>query len=67
SLLDVRAIQLAKAALRAGAETLLGRWGAALPDQVVLAGAFGSYIDKHHALACPVSELTRHFSEMRQG
>ncbi len=51
SLKDIRAIQLAKAALRAGAEILLRDYGVAKPDRVVLAGAFGSYLDKHHALA----------------
>jgi uncharacterized 2Fe-2S/4Fe-4S cluster protein (DUF4445 family) len=51
SLKDIRSIQLAKAALRAGAEILLARYGLEKPDGVILAGAFGSYIDKHHALA----------------
>jgi uncharacterized 2Fe-2S/4Fe-4S cluster protein (DUF4445 family) len=51
SLKDIRALQLAKAALRAGADILLQRYGVERPDRVVLAGAFGSYIDKHHALA----------------
>ncbi|MBN1628264.1 MAG: DUF4445 domain-containing protein [Thermoleophilia bacterium] len=51
SLKDIRSIQLAKGALRAGAEILLRTYGAELPDRVVLAGAFGSYIDKYHALA----------------
>lgn len=41
---DVRALQLAKGAIRAGIEILLDRWGlsAADLDQVLLAGAFGS-------------------------
>jgi len=51
SLKDIRAIQLAKAALRAGAEILLRTYGTQRPDKVILAGAFGTYIDKHHALA----------------
>jgi uncharacterized 2Fe-2S/4Fe-4S cluster protein (DUF4445 family) len=51
SLKDIRAIQLAKAALRAGAEVLLRIYGARKPDRVILAGAFGTYIDKYHALA----------------
>jgi uncharacterized 2Fe-2S/4Fe-4S cluster protein (DUF4445 family) len=51
SLKDIRAFQLAKAALRAGAEILLQRYGVERPDRIILAGAFGSYIDKHHALA----------------
>jgi uncharacterized 2Fe-2S/4Fe-4S cluster protein (DUF4445 family) len=51
SLKDIRSIQLAKAALRAGAEVLLRLYGAEKPDRVILAGAFGTYIDKHAALA----------------
>jgi uncharacterized 2Fe-2S/4Fe-4S cluster protein (DUF4445 family) len=51
SLKDIRAIQLAKGALRAGAEVLLRIYGAEKPDRVILAGAFGTYIDKDHALA----------------
>ena len=51
SLKDIRAIQLAKAALRAGAEILLRIFGVTKPDWIVLAGAFGTYIDKYHALA----------------
>ena len=48
---DVRAIQLAKAALYAGSQMLLGRFGAERPDRVLLAGAFGSVIDLERALA----------------
>jgi uncharacterized 2Fe-2S/4Fe-4S cluster protein (DUF4445 family) len=48
---DIRSLQLAKAALRAGEEILLRRYGVDKPDGVVMAGAFGTYIDKHHALA----------------
>ena len=48
---DIRNIQLAKGALRAGAEILLRTYGVDLPDRVVLAGAFGNFIDKNHALA----------------
>ena len=51
SLKDIRAIQLAKAALRAGAEILLRTYGVEKPDRVILAGAFGTFIDRHHALA----------------
>lgn len=51
SLKDIRALQLAKAALRAGAEILLRAYGVEKPDRVILAGAFGTYIDKHAALA----------------
>ena len=48
---DVRAIQLAKAALYAGAKLLLERYGAAAPERVTLAGAFGSHIDVTYAMA----------------
>jgi uncharacterized 2Fe-2S/4Fe-4S cluster protein (DUF4445 family) len=51
SLKDIRALQLGKAALRAGAEILLSLYGAERPDRVILAGAFGSYIDTAAALA----------------
>jgi len=47
---DVRAIQLAKAALYAGAKLLLERHGAAAPERVTLAGAFGSHIDATYAM-----------------
>jgi uncharacterized 2Fe-2S/4Fe-4S cluster protein (DUF4445 family) len=46
---DVRAIQLAKAALYAGAKLLTERAGAA-PERVTLAGAFGSHIDPLYAM-----------------
>ncbi len=46
---DVRAIQLAKAALYAGAKLLIGRAGAA-PERITLAGAFGSHIDPLYAM-----------------
>ena len=48
---DVRAIQLAKAALYAGAKLLLERYGVTSPDRVTLAGAFGSHIDVTYAMA----------------
>jgi uncharacterized 2Fe-2S/4Fe-4S cluster protein (DUF4445 family) len=51
SLKDIRSIQLAKGALRAGAEILLQKYGREKPDKVILAGAFGSYIDAAHAQA----------------
>src|SRR5271165_2585530 len=46
---DVRAIQLAKAALYAGAKLLIERRGAA-PERLTLAGAFGAQIDPVHAM-----------------
>ena len=47
---DVRAIQLAKAALYAGVKLLMARHGTTSVDRIVLAGAFGSYIDPQHAM-----------------
>ncbi|WP_425059598.1 Na(+)-translocating NADH-quinone reductase subunit F [Sporomusa carbonis] len=47
---DVRAVQLAKAALYAGAKILMQKQGINKVDSVILAGAFGSYIDKENAL-----------------
>ena len=46
---DVRAIQLAKAALYAGAKLLIERANRA-PQRITLAGAFGSHIDPIHAM-----------------
>ncbi len=48
---DVRNIQLAKAALYAGGKIMMRRLGIDRLDKVILAGAFGSYIDKESA-AC---------------
>ena len=47
---DVRAIQLAKAALYAGARLLMDHLGVEAVDRVKLAGAFGSQIDPLYAL-----------------
>ena len=47
---DVRAIQLAKAALHAGARLLMDRMGVEKVDRIVLAGAFGSHIDVKYAM-----------------
>lgn len=47
---DVRGIQLAKAALYAGAKLLMNRSGVTAVDRIVLAGAFGSYIDPQYAM-----------------
>ena len=47
---DVRAIQLAKSALYAGARLLLDEMGLERPDKVILAGAFGAHISPLHAL-----------------
>jgi uncharacterized 2Fe-2S/4Fe-4S cluster protein (DUF4445 family) len=48
---DVRAIQLAKAALYAGAKLLIEKRGAGWPQRVTLVGAFGSHIDPIYAAA----------------
>lgn len=47
---DIRAVQLAKAALYAGAKLLMARRGVERLERVILAGAFGSYISKEHAM-----------------
>jgi uncharacterized 2Fe-2S/4Fe-4S cluster protein (DUF4445 family) len=47
---DVRAIQLAKAALYAGARLLMDRLGVETVAAIRLAGAFGSQIDPLHAM-----------------
>jgi uncharacterized 2Fe-2S/4Fe-4S cluster protein (DUF4445 family) len=47
---DVRAIQLAKAALYAGARLLMERLGVERVDRIRLAGAFGSHIDVKYAM-----------------
>jgi uncharacterized 2Fe-2S/4Fe-4S cluster protein (DUF4445 family) len=47
---DVRAIQLAKAALYAGIKLLMQKQGVATVDKIRLAGAFGSFIDPKYAM-----------------
>ena len=60
---DVRAIQLAKAALRAGIELLFRHAGVTEIGDIRLAGAFGSHIDPVYALLlglvpdCPVANV----------
>jgi uncharacterized 2Fe-2S/4Fe-4S cluster protein (DUF4445 family) len=57
---DVRAIQLAKAALRAGIDLLVDHAGASDLGDIRLAGAFGAHIDPLHAMVlglvpdCPI-------------
>ncbi len=50
---DIRQIQLAKSAICAGCLALAANWGLKLDelDELILAGAFGNYIDKDSALA----------------
>ena len=47
---DIRAIQLAKAALYAGAKLLMDEMGVTSVDRVTLAGAFGAHISPKHAM-----------------
>ena len=47
---DIRAIQLAKAALYSGAKLLMREMGVETVDEVKLAGAFGAHISPKHAL-----------------
>jgi uncharacterized 2Fe-2S/4Fe-4S cluster protein (DUF4445 family) len=60
---DVRAIQLAKAALYAGVRLLMDRLGVEQVEQIRLAGAFGSHIDTKYAMVlgmipdCPLDKV----------
>ncbi|UWQ76723.1 ASKHA domain-containing protein [Leisingera sp. M658] len=47
---DIRAIQMAKAALYSGARLLMDKFGVENVDRVVLAGAFGAHISAKHAM-----------------
>ncbi len=47
---DVRSVQLAKGALYAGAKLMMKKLGIEKLERVILAGAFGSYIDKTEAM-----------------
>jgi uncharacterized 2Fe-2S/4Fe-4S cluster protein (DUF4445 family) len=57
---DVRALQLAKGALYAGAKLMMKKLGITKLDRVVLAGAFGSHISREASLTlgmfpdCPI-------------
>ena len=62
---DVRAIQLAKAALYAGTRLLMDRLEIDTVDRIVLAGAFGSHIDVKYAMVLgmiPDCELSKVYS-----
>jgi len=60
---DVRAIQLAKAALYAGTRLLMDKLGIDHIDRIRLAGAFGSHIDVKYAMVlglipdCPLDKV----------
>jgi uncharacterized 2Fe-2S/4Fe-4S cluster protein (DUF4445 family) len=51
TLVDVRAIQLAKGALYSGCQIMMRRLGRTSFDRLAVAGAFGSHIDKIMAMA----------------
>ncbi len=61
---DIRAIQLAKAALYAGARLLMDELGVERVARIKLAGAFGSYIDPKYAMVlglipdCPLDRVS---------
>lgn len=58
---DIRAIQLAKAALYAGIKLLMDKQGVSEVDTIRFAGAFGSFIDPKYAMVLgiiPDCELT---------
>ena len=61
---DVRAIQLAKAALYAGIRLLMDQLGVQQVDRIRLAGAFGSHIDVKYAMVlgmipdCDLSQVS---------
>ena len=48
---DVRALQLAKSAMYSAARLMMKRLGIEKVDKIVLAGAFGSYIDRVKSMA----------------
>jgi len=60
---DVRALQLAKGALYTGAKLLMKRLGIKELDRVILAGAFGSHIDREASMTlgmfpdCPIDKV----------
>ncbi|MBX3569168.1 MAG: DUF4445 domain-containing protein [Rhizobiaceae bacterium] len=60
---DIRAIQLAKAALYAGVKLLMEKQGVTTVDTIRFAGAFGSFIDPKYAMVlglipdCDLSEV----------
>ncbi|MEL7174382.1 MAG: ASKHA domain-containing protein, partial [Pseudomonadota bacterium] len=61
---DIRAIQLAKSALYAGARLLMDEMEVETVDRVVLAGAFGAHISPKHAMVlgmipdCPLEKVS---------
>jgi uncharacterized 2Fe-2S/4Fe-4S cluster protein (DUF4445 family) len=61
---DIRQVQLAKGALYAGAKVMMGTLGFEKINRVILAGAFGNYIDPEKAMVlglfpdCELQEIT---------
>ncbi|MBV8447847.1 MAG: DUF4445 domain-containing protein [Hyphomicrobiales bacterium] len=61
---DIRAIQLAKAALYAGVKLLMDRYGVSKVERITLAGAFGSHVDPLYAMTlglipdCPLDKVS---------
>jgi uncharacterized 2Fe-2S/4Fe-4S cluster protein (DUF4445 family) len=61
---DIRQVQLAKGALYAGAKVMMGTVGFKKINRVILAGAFGNYIDPEKAMIlglfpdCELQEIT---------
>lgn len=61
---DIRAIQMAKAALYSGARLLMDKFEVDTVDRIVLAGAFGAHISAKHAMVlgmipdCPLEKVT---------
>jgi uncharacterized 2Fe-2S/4Fe-4S cluster protein (DUF4445 family) len=61
---DIRQVQLAKGALYAGAKVMMGILGFKGIDRVILAGAFGNFIDAEKAMVlglfpdCDLQEIT---------
>ncbi|NIZ62779.1 drug:proton antiporter [Sedimentitalea sp. CY04] len=61
---DIRAIQMAKAALYSGARLLMDKFNVDSVDRVVLAGAFGAHISAKHAMVlgmipdCPLANVS---------
>jgi uncharacterized 2Fe-2S/4Fe-4S cluster protein (DUF4445 family) len=61
---DIRQVQLAKGALYAGARVMMDILGVEEIDRVILAGAFGNYIDPERAMVlglfpdCELQEIT---------
>jgi len=59
---DIRSVQLGKAALIAGIEFLLKEAGLDMPEKIIIAGAFGTFIDKVDMMTLgmiPVMDLNR--------